>query len=256
VTDAARLDLLRPRNIGGLFRDAFNAYFRNLGAWLAIGATIVLPVELVVSGIGLGQLNDHYTTTVTPAEGIVTSIAAYLVIGPLVTAMVIHGLLALADGGRPRPLECIMTGLEAFRPMFIPVLIAGALSVCGLLLFILPGIWLIIRLYFTPQAVVVDGRRGMGALERSAELVRGAWWRVAGIVLFTGIAVFVPTRLVLFAFDAAGKAADSQGIVLAGQAVAGALAAPFAALMLTLLYFDLLARHSLPAMVPPVQPPQ
>jgi hypothetical protein len=38
--------------------------------------------------------------------------------------------------------------------------------------------------------------------------------------------------------------------------VSTAFTAPLEALMLTLLYFDLLARRSLPAMVPPVQPPR
>jgi hypothetical protein len=256
VTEAPPLDLLRPRNIGELFRDAFNAYSRYFLSFATIGLAVVVPVEFVVAGIGLGQLGDNYSTTVTPAEGIVSSIAGYLVVGPLITAMIVHGLLVMADGRKPRPLECITTGLEAFRAMFIPVLAAGALTLCGLLFFILPGVWLAVRWYFTPQSVVVDGRRGFAALERSAELVRGAWWRVAGIVLFTAIAVFIPTRLILFGFSAAGSAADSQGLVLAGQALAGALAAPFAALMLTLLYFDLLARRSLPAMVPPVQPPR
>jgi hypothetical protein len=37
--------------------------------------------------------------------------------------------------------------------------------------------------------------------------------------------------------------------------VASAVTVPFDALVLTLLYFDLLARRSLPAMVPPVPPP-
>jgi hypothetical protein len=255
VTDAPRLDLLRPRNIGGLFGDAFNAYVRHFLAFVAIGAAVVVPVELVVSGLGLGQLSGGYPRTSTGAELAVSLAEGYLLVGPLVTAMVIHALLAVADGRRPRPGPAITSGLEAFRPIFVAVLIGAAGVVLGFIALILPGIWLAVRWYFAPQAVVVDGRRSVGALERSAELVSGSWWRVFGVVVFATIAVGIPGTLIEVPFNLWADSADSSAVSLAGQIVASTLTAPFEALMLTLLYFDLLARRSLPAMVPPVQPP-
>ena len=127
--------------------------------------------------------------------------------------------------------------------------------ILGFAALILPGIWLFVRWYFAPQAVVVDGRRSLGALERSAELVSGSWWRVLGVLIIATIAVAVPGALIQVPFNAWARSADSSALSLVGQVVASALTAPFEALMLTLLYFDLLARRSLPAMVPPVQPP-
>jgi hypothetical protein len=256
VTDAPRLDLLRPRDIGGLFGDAFNAYVRNLGPFLAIGAAVVVPVQVVVSGLGLGQLSGGYESKSTGAELGVLLAENYLLVGPLITAMVIHALLAVADGRRPQTGAAITSGLEAFRPVFVAVIIGAAGVILGFIAFILPGIWLAVRWYFAPQAVVVDGRRGVGALERSAELVSGAWWRVFGVVIFATIAVGIPGTLIQLPFNALADSADSSAVALAGQVVASALTTPFEALLLTLLYFDLLARRSLPAMVPPVQPPQ
>lgn len=255
MTDAPRLDLLRPRDIGGLFGDAFNAYFRNFTAFLAIGAAVVVPVELIVSGIGLGELSGGYKRTGTGAVAGVLVAQSYLLIGPLVTAMVIHALLAVADGRRPNPRQAITSGLESFRPIFLAVIIAAAGVVLGFILLILPGFWLLVRWFFTPQAVVVDGRRGVLALERSAELVRGSWWRVFGLVIFATVAAGIPATLIQLPFNAWASSADSSAISLAGEIIASAFTAPFQALMLTLLYFDLLARRSLPAMVPPVQPP-
>jgi hypothetical protein len=40
-------------------------------------------------------------------------------------------------------------------------------------LFILPGVYLAVRWYFVPQAVVIDGARGPAALTRSGQIVRG-----------------------------------------------------------------------------------
>jgi hypothetical protein len=255
VTDAPRLDLLRPRDIGALFRDAFNSYFRHLASFVLIGAAVVVPVELVVSGVGLGQLSGGYDSTATQGQVAVLVAETYLLIGPLITAMVIHALLALADGRRPRTGAAITSGLEAFRPIFLAVVISAAGVLLGFIAFVLPGIWLAVRWYFVPQAVVVDGRRGVGALERSAELVKGQWWRVFGVIIFAVIAAGIPGTLIEIPFNLLANSADSSALALLGQIVASAITAPFEALMLTLLYFDLLARRSLPAMVPPVQPP-
>lgn len=255
MTEAPRLDLLRPRDSGALFRDAFNAYARYFSAFLAIGAAVVIPVELVVSGIGLGELSGGYPPAGTGAEVGVSVAEGYLLVSPLITAMVIHALLAVADGRRPKPGPAITSGLEAFRPIFVAVLIGAVGVILGFIAFIIPGIWLGVRWYFAPQAVVVDGRRGLAALERSAELVSGSWWRVFGIIVFTAIAVFIVGSVVAVPFNLWASSADSSALWLVGQMAASTLTAPFEALMLTLLYFDLLARRSLPAMVPPVQPP-
>jgi Membrane domain of glycerophosphoryl diester phosphodiesterase len=256
VTDAPRLELLRPRDIGALFRDSLSAYFRFLMPFIAIGAVVVVPVELVVSGIGLGQLSGGFDTDTTRSGLGVVVAENYLLVGPLVTAMVIHALLAVADGRRPQAGPAIMSGLEAFRPIFVAVVIGAAGVILGFFVFILPGIWLGVRWFFTPQAVVVDGRRSVGALERSAELVRGSWWRVLGLIVFVFFVTAIAGTVIQAPFIALARSADSSALWLAGTTIASVLTSPLEALMLTLLYFDLLARRSLPAMVPPVQPPQ
>ena len=255
MTETPRLELLRPRDLGGLFGDSFNAYARHFAAFMAIGAAVVIPVQLIVSGIGLGQLSDDYSSSTTNAATIIAVAEVYLLIAPLVTAMVVHALLAIADGEKPRVGAAIVSGLEAFRPVFWAVIIAAAGVILGLFLLIIPGIWLLVRWGFVPQAVVLDGRRGTSALQRSAELVNGSWWRVFGIVLFAAVAVAIPGVLISAPMEAWAKSADSQAISLAGQVVASVLVTPFQVLMLTLLYFDLLARHRLPTTMPPVQPP-
>jgi hypothetical protein len=212
-------------------------------------------VQFIVSGIGLGQLTDDYSSSARAGEQLIGLAELYLVIAPLVTAMVVHALLAVADGRSPRPGAAILSGLEAFRPVFGAVVIAAAGVILGLFFLVVPGVWLFVRWAFVPQAVVLDGRRGTQALQRSAELVDGSWWRVLGISLFAGLAAAVPTALISIPVDAWAKSADSEAISLAGQVVASALFTPFQVLMVTLLYFDLLARHRLPSTVPPVAPP-
>jgi hypothetical protein len=70
----------------------------------------------------------------------------------------------------------------------------------GFILFIIPGLILSFLVYFAQYAYVKEGQRGMMALLRSHELVRGRWWtlvlrllgvmvRLVGIYLFVAIPV-------------------------------------------------------------------
>lgn len=255
MSAASRLDLLRPRNLGELFGDALGSYLRHPAAFLAIGAAVVVPVHVVVSGLGLGQLSGGYQSKAGAAQLAVSAAELNLVIGPLVTAMVVHALLALADGRAPRTGASILNGLEAFRPVFPAVCLATGGVLLGSFVFFVVGLWLTIRWSFTTQAVVVDGRRGIAALQRSSELVAGSWWRVAAITVLAVAALLVPAGAVYVPLDLLAHSADSSAITLVADVAALTLIAPAYALILTLLYFDLLARHRLPAMVPPVPPP-
>ena len=164
--------------------------------------------------------------------------------------MVVHALLVVADGGRPKPGPAILGGLEAFGPVFFAVLLGAAGVIGGFFLFVVPGDLAARALVLRPAGRGARrAPRDAGRFERSAELVTGMWWRVFGIALLAGISVGIGGRLFELPFEIWAKAADSQAIALVGEIVASVITAPFQALMLTLLYFDLLARRSLPATV-------
>jgi hypothetical protein len=237
VNGGPRLALDQPRDASTLFRDALSVYGAHLLTFLAIGAAIVVPVQLVVSGFGLGQFDAPYDKSPAPAEAIIPTAVTYLVVAPLITAICIHALRSVAAGEGPAAGRAILEGFEAFTPLFAAVLLAGIGVAVGLIL-ILPGIYLGIRWFFTPQAVVIDGERGLGALRRSGDLVQGSWWRTFAIVLvaqFPGILIGLP-------FGALAAGSDRQLFALVGEIVTQTVAAPFVAILATLLYYDLRAR--------------
>jgi hypothetical protein len=238
VNGARRLALDQPRDVATLFRDALGVYGAHILAFIAIGAVIVVPVQVIVSGIGLEQITAPYDSSPAPAEAIIPTAVNFLVIAPLITAICIHALNSVAAGEGPAAGRAIVAGFEAFTPLFTAVLLAGLGVALGLVL-ILPGIYLAIRWFFVPQAVVLDGERGPAALQRSGRLVQGFWWRAFGIVLLAqlpGVLIGVP-----FASLAAGT--DRQVYALIGEIVTQTVAAPFVALVATLLYYDLRARQ-------------
>jgi hypothetical protein len=115
------------------------------------------------------------------------------------------------------------------------------------LLFVLPGIWLYIAWALAMPVLLVEGVRGRAALRRSFALVRGRWWRTFGVlVLGFIIAGFVSTLVQGVFFAGIFVGSDNDALVLVFSALAGivglAIATPFQAAVLTVVYFDLRVR--------------
>ena len=132
-------------------------------------------------------------------------------------------------------------GFEAFSPIFFAVLLAAAGIALGLLL-IVPGIYLFVRWYFVPQAVVLEGARNAGALRASSRLVAGAWWRTFGLVVLVNLLVLLIIFLLGAPFTALADTTDRAIGALSGQIVVTSVTQPFIALFSTFLYYDLRER--------------
>jgi hypothetical protein len=244
VNRTERLDLAKPRGIGDLLGDALGIYFRNFPTVFAIGLAVVLPVQLIVSGIGLEELTSGYREADSTVELLIPTVVSYLVVAPLMVAATIHVLKRLADGQRPHAGRSIQAGLDVFAPTFLAVLISGLGIALGLTLLILPGIYVAVRWYFVAQSVVIDNARGGEALRASWRLTDGFWLRTFGVILLANIAAFLPASLVVLPLQALAESADRQAISLAGMILTEALTAPFVALVSTLLFYDIRARRT------------
>ncbi len=106
--------------------------------------------------------------------------------------MFLTGLIMLVPMA---PLMAAFAGLAVYAASLgdedgaVPFALAGALV--GLL--IAPvAMWLWVRFSLAPTIVVFENQRPVAALRRSAQLVRGTWWRVFGITLLgVGIASMI-----------------------------------------------------------------
>jgi hypothetical protein len=234
--------LEQRRDLGALLRDSLTVYLRHFGTFLALGALVVVPSDLILSGIGLEQLTADYDDSPEFAELAIPAAVSYLVVAPLITAICVHALHSVASGGQPGARAAIVKGFESFTPIFFAVLLAAAGIALGLLL-IVPGIYLFVRWYFVPQAVVLEGAREAGALRASGRLVTGAWWRTFGMVLLVSALAIAVSWLVGAPFLALADGTDRAIWALAGQILAATVTQPFTALFSTFLYFDLRERQ-------------
>jgi len=239
-----QLQLQEPRDVGGLFGDSLRVFISHAWLFILLSAAVVIPVEIIVEGIGLEMLTSSYDESPPLAESIAPSVVGFLVVTPIITAISIYALQSIAEGQRPSAGQVFVAGFEAFTPLFGAVLLAAIGIALGFVALFLPGVYLLIRWYFVPQAVVIEGARGPAALTRSSEIVQGSWWRTLGLVVLANVAVAIPALLLLAPFNAIAASTDQAVWALVGTILATSVTTPFVALYSTFLYYDLLARRT------------
>jgi membrane-anchored glycerophosphoryl diester phosphodiesterase (GDPDase) len=103
---------------------------------------------------------------------------------------------------------------------------------------------LLVRLYFVPQLVVLEGKRGVDALRASWELTRGFSLRVAGVLLVGQVLYTLAGGLIATPVAAVAREVDSSALSLAATAVGETLAVAPIGIFAALLYFDLRSRQA------------
>jgi hypothetical protein len=239
-----RLTLAQPRDITALFRDSLRVYLRHAWTFILLSAAVIVPVHVVVEGIGLERLTGSYDATPPIAETVVPTLVAFLVVMPIVTAICIHALRSIANGERPSAGQALVSGFEAFTPLFVAVVIAAVGIAAGFLLLVIPGVYLAVRLFFVPQTVVIEGARGLDALRASSDMVRGFWWRTFGLVVIINLAAALPALVISAPFTGIADNTGDAVWALVGTICAESITAPFVALFSTFLYYDLRARRA------------
>jgi hypothetical protein len=239
----SRLELERPRDLGALLADTLVLTRRHLWKFLAIGFAVVVPVNAVVLGVGLGQFSGGYDSTPPPASGLVPALVSLLVVDPLVAAMALHVLQAAAAGRPVRVGAAIQAGLDAFARVFWPVLMAVLCEAATLITVVVPFV-LLVRWFFVPQVVVVDGARGGGALRASWELTRGFGLRTAGLVLVARLLFLIAGALVATPVAALARSANSEALSLAATTLGYVLVVTPLGVFAGLLFYDLRSRQA------------
>jgi hypothetical protein len=236
------IDLTRRRELGQLVEDSWGLFSQNLRLFVTIALVVVVPADLIVLGVGAGELWKPYQSNPGLGPTALAGVLHLLVVQPLVTAACIAAVMAFGNGDEPSAGWSIQRGFERWGAVLAAIVLGGLATAAGFILLIIPGIWLAVSLYFASQAVVAEDRSPVEALRRSRDLVRGQWWRMFGIGVFFSIVVGVASGLVNLLAEAIAKAADLQVFVLLGTMFADVFVVGFTAVASTLVFFDLRVR--------------
>jgi hypothetical protein len=244
---SAPLRLERRRTWGSIVNAGRRMYFGHLRLFLGIGllffplgALVTVVQYLVFRVSGVNALVDSVGSTNALVDFLAVALGVLFTIFGL---CVVGGATAIAmvelDGGRKvTALAAYRKGLPRLRSLLGAALLASAaIAIVSFTAFgIVLSVWLIVRWAFLAQVVALENVSAFSALHRSANLVRGNWWRVASMVLFVvAVALLLGPLFGTLLLFVSSASFDFINLV---SALIYTVVLPFAAIAMTYLYFD------------------
>ena len=219
----------QPQSIGKNLDQGIKLYVRGLGK--------VLPLSFIMAIMGvvpdLMQANPESLAGSDPA-GLATFFIGYFLVFIVVALSIYGGILhyyaELATGGTPSIASSLKRGFSKIIPLLLATIVYMIAVVLGTIALVIPGIILMLSLYFYGAAIVIDNKGFFESIKFSHGLVWGNWWR-------TLMVLTVPILIIMALYSILMIALGVNMAMLAGVG-AGASGIDQAGMMQTLLWFS------------------
>ncbi|WP_268799466.1 YciC family protein [Pseudomonas huanghezhanensis] len=158
-----------------ILRDSLYFFRRNLASIL----TLCLPL-VVLEALSKQLLSSTLDPNATATYELLIGLLFY----PLYTGALILFLDARSGGDEPSKRNLLAAALRLWPTFAVLSALSTLLIMGGLSLFILPGIWVMIKLVFSEYLLVLRGLRPLAAMRASFMMTRGHMLRILTCVLF------------------------------------------------------------------------
>jgi hypothetical protein len=252
---------LKPLGIGEIFDVGINIYRRNARVLITLVLLVVGPIQVLSSLIQASTTPDSgdplfasETGELRTDEDFWRALAGFGIAGLLafVAGTVATGACfkAVADGyvgNRAEWRPALGYAARRLHSIVWVTFLGGFLAVLGLILLIVPGVYLYISFAVAVPVLLTEGLKGRRALGRSRQLVKGRFWPTFGVVFLGAILVGIVQGALA---GLAGAASFSGGpdtfasytAETIATVVGSVIATPLTAAFITVLYFDLRVR--------------
>lgn len=211
-------------DIGRIFSAIVELYKNNAAVLLGAAVVIFLALALLT-----GLL-----IVVSPLFLLITAVAAF-VAQFWYQGMVIELVNRVhAGGGVPSVGELFSAVGPRLGRLIVAGLLAGIGIAIGLILLIVPGLYLITIWAVIAPVIVIEGAAIGASFGRSQQLVKGEGWQVFGVLAV----LFLISAIIGFMVRAVFGADDFLGAFL-GSFIPNILLAPVSALAAAVIYFEL-----------------
>jgi len=190
-------------DIGELFRQSWELYQKRFAPLILLYLLTILAIVIpTLVAVGLG----FFTTLLAGGVAFFITVALGVLVGIVGSLWCYGGFLSAVLDDTLRLEDALRRGKELILPLAWIFLLSGFLVTGGYLLLIIPGV--IFTVWFSLAQFIMPGEnvRGMAALLKSREYVRGHWldvalrlflvWIVSGLV--GAIPLFGPILALLF----------------------------------------------------------
>ncbi len=212
--------------LSGVLGEAWKLYKAHAAHLLTIAFVIYLVAAIVA---GLLALIGYAVGALLGS--IVELVAAFLLQAALVKAVqdVRDGRADLSIG------ETVSAATPYIWPVAAASILAGIAITIGLVLVIVPGLYLITIWAVIVPVIIIERTGALASFGRSHQLVRGHGWHVFGTLVLVFI-IMIAVDIVLGAIFSALPHLWRSGL---STIISGTLIAPFLALAVTLIYYRL-----------------
>jgi hypothetical protein len=213
--------------LSGVLGEAWRTYRAHAGHLIGIAFVIFLPAAVL-----------DYFATLTKAGILFLGTLILMLAMFLVQAALTRSAQDLRDGQADLSIgKTVGAAVPVLLPVIVVGLLAGFAISIGLDLLIVPGLFLITIWAVIIPVVVIEQPPMLSAFGRSRQLVRGHGWNVFG-TLVTAIIILILANLVLGFLLFALPLGLRNGVA---TVVSGTLVAPFIVLVVTDVYYRLVA---------------
>jgi hypothetical protein len=215
-------------DIGSVFERIFATYGKQFPVLIGIALVIFVPVA-IVNGLILADGTNVLGFAIST---LVTWIGTYWYTGTVVLAAE-----DMLDGRRDHSIGSLLSSSAPFIPTLILAgLLAGIGITIGLILIVVPGLFLITIWAVIAPVIVLERVGVFESFGRSSELTKGNRWRVFGVLVLLFIITAVIGGIVSGIFRAI---ADSFVTIAIGDLLVHMFLGPLSALAAAILYFGL-----------------
>ena len=249
---------LRPLDLGEILDVAFRVFGRRWRSLALAALAVAVPLNLASTAIVLAFAPEQFdldagenplVRLTEPGQGgALAAVTGARMLDLVASAVAVATCVWIAAGdyvGRdPGPRAALATGLRRLPETVALLLVVGIGVGLGIVLLIVPGVWLGTIWGLALPALVIERTGVFGALGRSRALVRGRFWAVLGLLVLAFLITLFSAGLVgaiAGAFAGAGGAdAEAAGAVasLVSGVASMVFAVPLASTMLFVMYVD------------------
>lgn len=188
--------------IGRVFGDTFNVFGRNFG--LYIGLSLIfsgLPtfiyqlvigsrVEAAAASADPNEVAAQMFSTASLVMGAIFFLI-YMALSSILQAALVRATIQDLNGQQPTFADALSRGIAVLLPIVgLSIIMWLGISI-GMMLLIIPGIYLVVRWSAAVPALVHEKLGILDSLKRSSQLTDGNRWRILGLLIVVIIAVFV-----------------------------------------------------------------
>ena len=224
-------------SIGAVLDEAWTLFTRFFLRFFVLALIVFAVVNLVFALIVEALSTDSGGTVVLLA---ILGFATAVVGTTWLQGALVYAVQDARDGSFDATVGEVFSRVS---PAILPLLVAGLLAglgiAVGLVLLIVPGLFLLTIWAVIAPVIVIEKTPALEAFGRSRELVRGHGWIVFGIVIITGLLTGIASGILQAAFSFLPEFLE----ILIGGTIAQAIVAPFSAIALAVTYFRLRDAH-------------